>query len=91
MYPQSRLCDQRGKAPKSAKIRKTTKIVPSIAPSFSSKLIQQLSIALAEAYSRKRMKESKHIQQPQHHDNHHHGVQDGLNAACHGDEAVHQP
>jgi len=29
-----RLCDHRGKAPKSAKIKKTTRIVPSIVRSF---------------------------------------------------------
>src|SRR5579864_1955288 len=29
-YPHCRLCDQRGKAPTSAKIKNTTKIVPSI-------------------------------------------------------------
>jgi hypothetical protein len=37
------------------------------------------------------MKESKHIQEPQHHSNDHNGVQDRLDTACHGNEAIHQP
>ena len=37
------------------------------------------------------MKESEYIQEPQHDADDHDGVQDGLDAARHGDEAVHQP
>jgi hypothetical protein len=37
------------------------------------------------------MKEPKHIQEPQHHSNDYNGVQDRLDTACHGDEAIHQP
>jgi len=37
------------------------------------------------------MKESEHIQEPQHHADHHDGIQDGFDAARHGDKAVHQP
>jgi hypothetical protein len=44
-----------------------------------------------DADSRDGMKESEHIQEPQHHADHHDGIQDGFDAARHGDKAVHQP
>jgi hypothetical protein len=37
------------------------------------------------------MKESKNIQEPQDHANHHNGVQNRLDGRCHWDEAIHQP
>jgi len=37
------------------------------------------------------VEESEYIQKPQHDANDHDGVQDRLDAACHGDEAIHQP
>jgi hypothetical protein len=37
------------------------------------------------------MKESKHIQEPEHHYDDDDGVQDRLDAARHGDETIHQP
>jgi hypothetical protein len=37
------------------------------------------------------MHEPKDIQQPQHHGDGYHGIQDRLYGACHGDEAIHQP
>jgi hypothetical protein len=37
------------------------------------------------------MKGSKNVQQPQHNTNDHDCVQDRLDAACHGDETIHQP
>lgn len=37
------------------------------------------------------MKKSKNVQKPQHDDDHHHRVQDRLNASCHGNVGVHQP
>src|SRR5450432_1337455 len=42
-------------------------------------------------YSRERMKQSKYIQEPQHHHNHHDCIQDRLDAPGHRDIAVHQP
>jgi hypothetical protein len=37
------------------------------------------------------VEQSKYVEEPQHDTNDHDGVQDGLNTACHGDEAIHQP
>jgi len=37
------------------------------------------------------MKESEYIQEPQDHADDDDSVQDRLDAACHGDETVHQP
>jgi hypothetical protein len=37
------------------------------------------------------MKESKYIQEPQHYANDNDGVQDRLDASCHGNETIHQP
>jgi hypothetical protein len=43
------------------------------------------------ADTREGMKQSKYIQEPQHHADDHNRVQDRLDAACHGDETIHQP
>jgi hypothetical protein len=37
------------------------------------------------------IEESENIQEPQHHRDYYHGVQDRLDCALHGDEAVDQP
>jgi hypothetical protein len=37
------------------------------------------------------VEQSKYVQEPQHHSNDHHCVQDRLDTACHGDETIHQP
>jgi len=37
------------------------------------------------------MKKSKYIQQPQHHGYDNYPIQDRLNGALHGDEAIYQP
>jgi hypothetical protein len=37
------------------------------------------------------VEQSKCIQEPQHHAYDHDRIQDGLDAACHGDEAIHEP
>jgi hypothetical protein len=37
------------------------------------------------------VEQSKYIEEPQDHANHDDGVQDGLNAASHGDKTIHQP
>ena len=43
------------------------------------------------ADSGERMKKSEYIQKPQNQANDDDGVQDRLDASCHGDEAIHQP
>jgi hypothetical protein len=43
------------------------------------------------AYVTERMNHSKYIQEPEHNNDDHDGVQDGLDASCHGNEAIHQP
>jgi hypothetical protein len=50
-----------------------------------------LAALLSNTDARKRMEQSKNIEEPQHHANHHDSVQDRLNAACHGDKPIHQP
>jgi hypothetical protein len=37
------------------------------------------------------MNHSKYIQEPEHNNYDHDGVQNGLDASCHGNEAIHQP
>jgi hypothetical protein len=37
------------------------------------------------------MKESKNIEQPQNHSNHHNAVQNGLDGRLHGNESIHKP
>ena len=37
------------------------------------------------------MKKTEYIQKPQNNGYHHDGVQDGLDASCHGNKAIHQP
>jgi hypothetical protein len=46
---------------------------------------------LTDADSREGMEQSKYVEEPQHYANDHDRVQDGLDAAGHGDELVHQP
>jgi hypothetical protein len=46
---------------------------------------------LSDAYSREVMNQSKYIQEPEHHTDDYDGIQDRLDAARHGDEAIHQP
>jgi len=45
----------------------------------------------ANVDTREGMKQSKYIQEPQHHADDHDGVQDRLDAAGHWDETIHQP
>jgi hypothetical protein len=45
----------------------------------------------ANADPGQRVKQSENIQQPQNHGNDNDAVQDGLDGALHGDEAIHQP
>jgi hypothetical protein len=42
----------------------------------------------ANADMRKGTKKPKYIQEPQHHDDHNNGVQNGLNRSLHGNESV---
>jgi hypothetical protein len=44
-----------------------------------------------DANPREGVEQSKYVEEPQHHANDDDGVQDGLNAACHGNETIHQP
>jgi hypothetical protein len=37
------------------------------------------------------VEQSKYVQEPENDDNHHNGIQDGFDAARHGDEAVYEP
>jgi len=37
------------------------------------------------------MNHSKYIQEPKHNNYDHDGVQNGLDACCHGNKAIHQP
>jgi len=46
---------------------------------------------LSDADAGEGVKQSKYIQEPQHHADDHDCVQDRLDAACHGDEPIHQP
>jgi hypothetical protein len=50
-----------------------------------------MSVIHPNADSRERMKKSEYIQKPQNHANDDDGVQDRLDASCHGNETIHQP
>jgi hypothetical protein len=50
-----------------------------------------IELFLPHAYPREGMNQSKYIQEPEHHYDDDDGVQDRLDASCHGDEAIHQP
>ena len=71
---------------------------PVVSGSFlndDSERLQKFSVLrpglLSNADTRKRVEQSKYVQEPQNDDDDHDGVQDGLNAAGHGYEAIHQP
>jgi hypothetical protein len=46
---------------------------------------------LSDADSREGVEQPKYVEEPQHYADDHDCVQDGLDAARHGDEAIHQP
>ena len=48
-------------------------------------------LVLTNAYSRERMDQPEYVQEPEHDDNNHHCVQNGLDASGHGDEAIYEP
>jgi len=45
----------------------------------------------ANADMGKGTKKSKYIQEPEHHNDHNNGIQNGLNRSLHGNESVNQP
>jgi hypothetical protein len=47
--------------------------------------------SLTDADSGDGVKQSKYIQEPQHHSDDYNGVQDRLDTSGHGDETIHQP
>jgi hypothetical protein len=46
---------------------------------------------LSDADTREGVEQPKYVEEPEHHAYDHDCVQDGLDAACHGDEPIHQP
>jgi hypothetical protein len=53
--------------------------------------VVHLVALLSDADARERVEQSKYVKEPQHDANDDDGVQDRLDAACHGDETIHQP